>query len=438
MRLHRKVRRIAPAHLAPAAVFALAHLAPAAAFAQPVLTDPGAGVLELVTPPSEAAKLNLIDGLAFDAYGNLLGCLEITGTGGAVVFIDKATGLVTTLVTGISRADQIALHPSGDFFVTSEVSGASTTARLYRVTVGYGPGNVPQAATTTAASLTTSLAINNPEGCAVLETTGAYGNAGDVLVAEDVNPGRILRVDPATGTTTVLASGLRRPEGLAIGDFGGALPLGVVTAETLDNNVLGVAAGGTVSVLGTPAAVSLAAPDNVEFGPDGFLYVTEDRTAPNGRILRIASDGTHSVFAGGFGQAQGMIFDPANGDFYVAEQDSDRVWRVRFGATAVPDADATAEARTGAMTVSVAPNPFRSSTVISFEVGRPGPVRVAVFDVAGRRVRVLADGARPAAGEVRIPWDGRNDAGEAVAPGMYLVRLSESGRERGGAALRLK
>ena len=32
------------------------------------------------------------------------------------------------------------------------------------------------------------------------------------------------------------------------------------------------------------------------------------------------------------------------------------------------------------------PNPFRSSTAIAYTVGRPSPVRLSVYDVAGRRV----------------------------------------------------
>ncbi len=82
--------------------------------------------------------------------------------------------------------------------------------------------------------------------------------------------------------------------------------------------------------------MSLTNPDNAEFGPDGFLYTSEDRSEPNSRVVRIASDGTHSVFATGFGQASGLIFDPQSGDLYIAEQDFDRVWRVRFASSPVP------------------------------------------------------------------------------------------------------
>ena len=50
-------------------------------------------------------------------------------------------------------------------------------------------------------------------------------------------------------------------------------------------------------------------------------------------------------------------------------------------------------------------------------------VRLAVYDAFGRRVRMLRDGANQDAGEYRLRWDGRDDAGRTVAPGVYLARL---------------
>ncbi|NNE44082.1 MAG: T9SS type A sorting domain-containing protein, partial [Gemmatimonadetes bacterium] len=70
----------------------------------------------------------------------------------------------------------------------------------------------------------------------------------------------------------------------------------------------------------------------------------------------------------------------------------------------------------------VSPNPFRGRTDVSLALAAPGPVRITVFDVTGRAVRRLADGEWPA-GTVRIPWDGRDGAGRAVAPGIYFIRL---------------
>jgi len=68
------------------------------------------------------------------------------------------------------------------------------------------------------------------------------------------------------------------------------------------------------------------------------------------------------------------------------------------------------------------PSPFRTTTAIRFDLARPGPVTVRVYDVAGRRVRTVTDGFRPAAGH-RAVWDGRDERGRAAAAGVYFVRL---------------
>jgi flagellar hook assembly protein FlgD len=52
----------------------------------------------------------------------------------------------------------------------------------------------------------------------------------------------------------------------------------------------------------------------------------------------------------------------------------------------------------------------------------PGPVRVALYDVAGRRVALLEDGYRET-GEHTLVWNGRDDAGRRVSPGVYVARL---------------
>jgi flagellar hook assembly protein FlgD len=47
--------------------------------------------------------------------------------------------------------------------------------------------------------------------------------------------------------------------------------------------------------------------------------------------------------------------------------------------------------------------------------------RVEIFDLRGRRVRLLSDEALDA-GENRWIWDGEDDAGHALASGSYFVR----------------
>jgi hypothetical protein len=68
------------------------------------------------------------------------------------------------------------------------------------------------------------------------------------------------------------------------------------------------------------------------------------------------------------------------------------------------------------------PNPFNPMTEIAFAMPGAGHVRVSVFDVSGRLVKVVADGEYEA-GLNQVMWDGTNSAGAAVASGVYVYRL---------------
>ena len=75
------------------------------------------------------------------------------------------------------------------------------------------------------------------------------------------------------------------------------------------------------------------------------------------------------------------------------------------------------------------PNPFRESTRLVYSVPDGGHVRIGVYNAAGRRVRQLVSGAS-AAGSHTITWDGRNDSGAAVSPGIYFCRLAVGDERR--------
>ncbi len=68
------------------------------------------------------------------------------------------------------------------------------------------------------------------------------------------------------------------------------------------------------------------------------------------------------------------------------------------------------------------PNPFNPQTRIRFSLAHDQPVRVSVFDLTGRLVKVLVN-ERRSAGENSVAWQGRDDAGRPVASGAYYVRL---------------
>ena len=69
------------------------------------------------------------------------------------------------------------------------------------------------------------------------------------------------------------------------------------------------------------------------------------------------------------------------------------------------------------------PNPFNPTVQIAFNLSRPGPAELAIFDVMGHRVRTLVDGSF-GAGEHSATWNGRDDTGRRLASGVYFVRLS--------------
>ena len=72
------------------------------------------------------------------------------------------------------------------------------------------------------------------------------------------------------------------------------------------------------------------------------------------------------------------------------------------------------------------PNPARASLTLRFALPHEAPVRLAIYDVTGRRVRELTSGAQ-AAGEHAVAWDLRDERGQAVGAGLYFARLEAEG-----------
>ena len=72
--------------------------------------------------------------------------------------------------------------------------------------------------------------------------------------------------------------------------------------------------------------------------------------------------------------------------------------------------------------LSAAPNPFNPRTTISYGLPHDGHVELTIYDLAGRRVKVLVS-EHVSAGEHEAQWHGRDEAGKQVASGVYLYRL---------------
>lgn len=75
---------------------------------------------------------------------------------------------------------------------------------------------------------------------------------------------------------------------------------------------------------------------------------------------------------------------------------------------------------------SVEPNPVVARAMLRFETAGTGRVTLAVFSADGALVRVLLDEDLPAGSRTAV-WDGRDDAGRRVPPGLYFCGLTEGG-----------
>ena len=77
------------------------------------------------------------------------------------------------------------------------------------------------------------------------------------------------------------------------------------------------------------------------------------------------------------------------------------------------------------------PNPFNATTAIRYALPAAGPVQLAVYALNGQQVQSLVQGVAASGWHV-ARWDGRDDAGRAVASGVYLYRLDTTDGVRTG------
>ncbi|MFH0778705.1 MAG: FlgD immunoglobulin-like domain containing protein, partial [Candidatus Eisenbacteria bacterium] len=72
------------------------------------------------------------------------------------------------------------------------------------------------------------------------------------------------------------------------------------------------------------------------------------------------------------------------------------------------------------------PNPSARGASIAFSVSEPGHVLLRIYDIAGRPVRTLVEGHREAQ-RYEVVWDGRDDEGRQVRPGVYFYEFEAPG-----------
>ena len=226
-----------------------------------------------------------IDNLVLDANDMLYATQELPGGAGKVIRFDH--GVRKTVVSGLDRSDGLLLR--GKFlYITEEVND----------------GRVIEFDLTTKKQRVLAT-LNHPEGVELLPD-------GDLVVAEDNMNGHLRRVSRKEGQMAeIILGGLNRPEGLAVTADGA-----IIIAETATGRVLSYKNGAIDVVLD-----DLDEPDQVEFAPDGALWITEDMHS--GRLLRL-KDGQLETILSGLKSPQGMAFGK-DGTVWLAERGHQRI-----------------------------------------------------------------------------------------------------------------
>jgi hypothetical protein len=90
------------------------------------------------------------------------------------------------------------------------------------------------------------------------------------------------------------------------------------------------------------------------------------------------------------------------------------------------------------LAASLSPNPLNPGAVLTFTTEKPGPVRVRLYDTAGRLVRTLADIWCARAGYYDVRVDGRSDDGRRLSSGAYFYRVEAAEGEVTGRLVILR
>ncbi len=234
-----------------------------------------------------------------------------------------------------------------------------------------------------------------------------------------------------------IGTGAARADGVSVGVTPGTLT--VAPGDTFDVQVAVTQAGGAFN--GFDATVA--------FDPAALGFVPQAQAAQEGALLRGACGNTfymatanvdsvnvsdtmlcNGVFVTGPGTLFNLRFVASgppgvtylrlrravfydDGLYVLPVQRTDALVAVGVTLGVPPAAPAPGRVR-----IVAAPNPARGPCGLRIEGAAEGAHRILVFDAAGRRVRGIDVSGASAA------WDGRDDAGRLVPPGVYRAVLA--------------
>lgn len=176
------------------------------------------------------------------------------------------------------------------------------------------------------------------------------------------------------------------------------------------------ASGGGVNPIFGPGTITLASGETRVFNltqtvpgisPSNWTYFASAGTFPNPVI---ASDSFPFEIAADA---------PKTGTTLLAEGADE--WEV-FVKGSSPDRLAEATVPEKISLEDNYPNPFNPTTTINYSLNKPSRVTLKIYNLRGQEVKTLVNGFQ-SAGFQTVKWDATNNAGQAVAGGVYLYRL---------------
>ncbi len=211
-----------------------------------------------------------------------------------------------------------------------------------------------------------------------------------------------------------------------------------------DNNSTGVTSTMVISGTGATVTSGFNVDVNLTHTYIGDLVLTLQSPLGTNVILHNRSGGSADNIVGNYpgtltpaGSLATLIGQPLDGTWSLRIQDLASIdvgtlntWAIHdvtgYECDASVDAPVVAGAPREFALRGNTPNPFATSTTIRFAVpGAGADVSLAVYDIAGRRIRTLVDAFR-AAGEHDITWDGADETGRPVGSGIYFYRLDSA------------